>query len=288
MHKKHYNSRHPRKSPGALMSKIALAAVLIFIIGLAIHAFRQAKTDTATPGQTTSPQDLWQVTTPPDLPQQIINYTGFTVSFNPQAHLPNYVIWELTADEATADITTRNTAKFTADTTIPGCPTPDDYRDSGFDRGHICPAADMKWSQQAMDHCHYMTNITPQTHKLNSGPWKTLETNCRNWAIRDSAIIIISGPILTDHLTQHIGQTNITVPERFFKIIYAPYANPPRGIAFIMNNYDTTGGVQPTATTIDQVEQITGFDFFPTLPQQLQNQIESQSNYQQWQRLKTR
>lgn len=139
-----------------------------------------------------------------------------------------------------------------------------------------------------MDDCHIMTNIAPQTHKLNGGPWKTLESNCRKWALRDSALIIISGPILTDRLSRRIGTTGVIVPERYFKVVLAPYANPPRGIAFIMNNYDTTGGVQPTATTIDEVETITGFDFFAALPDEIENQVESQSNYQQWQRLKTR
>ncbi len=137
-------------------------------------------------------------------------------------------------------------------------------------------------------HRHIRQHPSPQTHKLNGGPWKTLESNCRKWALRDSALIIISGPILTDRLSRRIGTTGVIVPERYFKVVLAPYANPPRGIAFIMNNYDTTGGVQPTATTIDEVETITGFDFFAALPDEIENQVESQSNYQQWQRLKTR
>lgn len=289
MSKRYKHTRHPRKSQGALIAKIALAAIIL--IGLALYASRniQPQNDQTTNRQTMPGQaQLWKITTPPDLLEIMAHYTGFTVSFNPDMHVPNYVIWELTANEAQADSVTRSGAKFTCDYSIEGCPDTYDYRNSGFDRGHMCPAADMKWSRQAMDDCHIMTNIAPQTHKLHGGPWKTLESNCRKWALRDSALIIISGPILTDRLSRRIGTTGVIVPERYFKVVLAPYANPPRGIAFIMNNYDTTGGVQPTATTIDEVETITGFDFFAALPDEIENQVESQSNYQQWQRLKTR
>ncbi len=286
MTRRYNRSRRPRKSQGALISKIAFAAVVIFLAALAIYAGKRIQSESETTTGVYNSDSLLAVVTPPDLPALTVDYEGFTVSFNTRMHVPNYVAWELTADEAAATEVTRNSAKFRQDTAVDGCPTTDDYRNSSFDRGHMCPAADMKWSRKAMDDCHYLTNIAPQTHKLNGGPWQTVEANCRKWAERDSALIIICGPILTDRLTSTIGDNGVIVPERFFKVVYAPYANPPRGIAFILNNFDTTGGAQAGATTIDEVEAITGFDFFSALPDDIENKIESESNYQLWQRLK--
>ena len=224
--------------------------------------------------------ELMKVTLPEQTPNQQITYTGFTVGFNPEHHIPNYVAWELLRSETTGPVPREK--KFTQDTEVPSCPTPDDYRNSGFDRGHMCPAGDMKWDRDAMQACFKLTNICPQAKQLNSGTWAKLEDKCRQWAQRDSALIIICGPILSDRLTRTIGATQVTVPDRFFKIVFAPYANPPRAIAFIMPNAQVPGGMQATVTTVDNIEAITGIDFFPALPYQLENLVEAQESFPQW------
>ncbi len=198
--------------------------------------------------------------------------------------MPNYVAWELTADETYGE--TPRKSIFKPDNDIPGTPLLDDYRKSGFDRGHMAPAADMKWSADAMDDSHYLTNICPQDHSINGGCWSTLENKCRQWARRDSAIIIITGPILTDEITRTIGKSEIAVPERFFKVILSPYVNPPRAIAFIMPNTPTRDGIQTMATNVDQIEQITGFDFFSCLPDEIENEVEQQAKYNDFDRRK--
>lgn len=260
---------------------IAAIALVIFIAWRTTAAGQDRKTCHDTPAEA-----LLQVAVPDSVKAQILNYTGFTVSFNKDFHQPNYVAWELTADETNGSIS-RNT-DFASDPDAKGCPTLADYRRSGFDRGHMIPAADVKWSREAMIQSHFLTNISPQDHRLNAGAWATLESNCRTWARRDSAIIIITGPILTDRLPRSIGSDNsIPVPERFFKVVLSPFSAPPRGIAFIMNNGNVKGGVQTTATTIDNVETITGFDFFSALPDEIENEVEQQCEYHIWQR-KTR
>ena len=173
-------------------------------------------------------------------------------------------------------------AALNADPDIDGCAQLADYRRSGYTRGHMAPAADMRWSQQAMDACFLLTNMSPQDNSLNSGAWGRLEERSRAWAARDSAITIICGPVLTDRLTRTIGKSRIPVPERYFKVIIAPFANPPRGIGFIMPNAKVEGGMAAAATTIDEIEAITGFDFFSTLPDHIENTIEAQSNLPQW------
>ena len=121
---------------------------------------------------------LEKVILPDDLPSITKQYTGFSLSFNKVWHVPNYVAWELTADETYGE--TPRKSIFKPDNDIPGTPLLDDYRKSGFDRGHMAPAADMKWSADAMDDSHYLTNICPQDHSINGGCWSTLENNVAN------------------------------------------------------------------------------------------------------------
>lgn len=288
-------ARRPRSRRSKTnISRLALIVVAIIIGVVIVNGAQKCSRDknTAIPNAATADAasadigsgDLCRVILPEGTPDVTLDYEGFRVGFNPDRHVANYVAWELTADEVRASESSRSEARFAADPRVPSSATPDDYRKSGFDRGHMAPAADFKWSKLSMDHCHLMTNIVPQTHTLNAGPWKTVEENSRNWALRDSAIIIICGPVLTDRLTRTIGTTGVVVPERFYKVILAPYANPPRGIGFVMSNYDQTGGAQATATTIDEVESITGIDFFSELPDEVEDAVEAQNEYNRWQR----
>ncbi len=227
---------------------------------------------------------LEDVKTGKEVPVQIVRYPGFTVNFNKYCHMPNYVVWELTADEV--DGPEQRLSKFFEDKSVEGCATLADYKKSGFSRGHMAPAADMKWSAEAMRASHNLSNVCPQQSVMNSGAWSTLEGNCRAWALRDSALVIIAGPVLTDRMPRHIGPSRVPVPERFFKVVLAPYVDPPRGIGFVMPNARVEGGVQACAMTIDEVEDITGLDFFGALLDDIENEVESHASYPLWQTLK--
>lgn len=261
-------------NPVAIIPVVVVAA----LVGLIIYANNRPKSREITPDQLE--YSLLQVTTPADLDQQLLEYTGMLISFNPSRHIPNWVSWELTADKAKGDEPRTNS--FMADPSVPGSADPKDYRHSGFDRGHMAPAGDMKWSDQAMKESFFMTNICPQDNKLNTGAWRKLEESCRRWAVRDSAIVIVCGPIPTDPVDMKIGTNQVWVPRRFFKAMISPYTNPPRGIAFIMPNTYIKGGIQNSAVSIDEVERITGYDLFPALPDDVENAIESQCNFNQW------
>lgn len=217
--------------------------------------------------------------TNPGVESQLIEYEGFTVDFNKDLHIPNWVSWELTAPEVTG---TNDWNKFMPDENIDGSAFPADYTGSGYDRGHMAPRADMKWSKESVRQCYYMTNMCPQAHSLNAGTWKKLETKCRDWAEIDSAIVIICGPVLSPQPDEFIGKSQVAVPKAYFKVVAAPYANPPRAIAFIMNNGKVDGGMQAAAVTVDSVEAITGHDFFSQLPDSIENAIESQCRFHWW------
>lgn len=225
---------------------------------------------------------LLNVDIPSSLVSQVKDYEGFRVSFNKENHTPNWVAWELLASETDGDVGRYN--NFWTDNEIDGCPSTYDYRNSGYDRGHLCPAADQKWSREAMEQCFSLANICPQDHSLNTGAWKTLEGKERLWAQRDSAIIIISGPIYADTDKTRIGTAGVRVPGAFFKILAAPYLDNPRGIAFVYPNMTAPGNMENYVMTIDDVEQLTGFDFLSALPDDIENEIESKSSFKEWNR----
>ena len=227
---------------------------------------------------------LDSITIRANLPHQLKDYTGFTVSFNKENHTPNYVVWELLGSEIKNDVDRSD--YFWQDPDIDGCPAHSDYTHSGYDRGHMCPAADQKWSLQAMEDCFVMANMCPQDHDLNAGAWLTLETKERQWAQRDSCIMIVAGPIYTDSDTDRIGQIGVRVPSAFFKAFLAPYVKTPRAIAFVYPNMTSPGNMEQYAMSIDDLESLIGFDLFPTLPDEIEDVVEAEFSFTEWNRSK--
>lgn len=225
---------------------------------------------------------LENVTIPKGLASQIKDYTGFTLSFNKDNRTPNYVAWELLGTEVSNEVS--RTDNFWQDDEITNCTKHSDYTGSGYDRGHMCPAADQKWSSAAMNDCFVMANMCPQLHDLNAGAWETLESKERTWAKRDSAVMIIAGPIYTDDDNKYIEKSKVRVPGAFFKVLLAPYLDEPRGIAFVYPHMKCPGNMQDYATTIDEVEKITGFDFFTSLPDDIEKKVESTFSFTDWNR----
>ena len=221
---------------------------------------------------------LLEVKAPEELSEQFIEYKGFNLSFNTQFRIPNYVVYELTLQESKGD---ESRAKsFAKDETVDRCPEPYEYTRSGYDRGHMAPAADMKWDYDAMHNSFYMTNICPQKHSLNSGGWKRLEEKIRDWVVKDSALIIVTGPIITENM-ETIGD-GIAVPTKFFKAILAPFSNPHKAIGFIYKNEGGQKKIKDQAVSIDEIEQQTGLDLFFNLPDDIENKLEKSCNFQQW------
>lgn len=232
------------------------------------------------PVATASGEEMLAVATNPQLPGIDVAYEGMILSFNPMMHVPNWVSWELTADETSGHAERYD--KFMTDESVEGCAEPWDYSYSGYDRGHMAPAGDMKWSDEAMRHTFYLTNICPQMKSLNTGAWKRLEEKCRQWAKADSAILIVCGPVLTDSIREYIGDSRVAVPERFFKVVLSPYTNPVRGIGFIMENGRVEGGMQRAAVSINEVERVTGHDFFAWLPDDIEKKAEAECDFPYW------
>lgn len=233
----------------------------------------------ASDGSTDSGQWI-DVALPASVKSEMKGYTGFLLSFNSDNHTPNWVGWELLSGETDGSVA--RAKKFWTDTEMSGAPDDSDYRRSGYDRGHMCPAADQKWSTSAMYDSFVTTNICPQDHKLNTGAWKTLENKERLWAQRDGKLLIIAGPIYGESDIQRIGATGVRVPGAFFKVLVAPDVEKPRGIAFVYPNSHAPGNMQNYSMSIDELEELTGYDFFPSMPDDLENEIESTASFKTW------
>lgn len=207
---------------------------------------------------------------------------GYTCSYNPLTHQPNYVSWSLTPAKLTG--TYKRSSQFYEDPEL----TDEqksylaDYYNSGYDRGHMCPAADNKWSPTAMIESFYLSNMCPQTHTLNAGDWERLESACRRWVEQqDVTLYITCGPIFEGTARRRINR-RVPVPEKFFKAIVCIDQGQERGIAFIYENGTQSRPMEQYACTIDEVERITGYNLFANLPAALQKEIEKQADLEAW------
>ena len=214
-------------------------------------------------------------------PEQIIEHIGYTVSYNPTWLVPNWVAYELTAVETGGEQERSN--HFKPDPLVEGDPVvTSDYSKSGYDRGHMAPAADMKWSEQAMRESFYMTNICPQLHNLNAGDWKDLEEMARSWAQQYGNIYIACGPIVEAEYPT-IGKTHtIAVPAAFYKVFLRQTNKGWTSIGFIMPNQAGNRPLMTYMLTVDEVEAQTGMDFFYNLPDSIEAQVESDYNISDW------
>ncbi len=277
------NRRKNKQSYDKAVIWIVIAGVILSAAW--IYASYHKTTEAATPVEARaipadSSQKLYMTVIPSGLPSQIKEYDGFTVNFNKDNHTANWVGWELTAGHTDGTQTRSN--NFWCDSEVKGCPDVSDYKRSGYDRGHIFPAAEAKYSQQAMYDCFTFANMTPQAHRLNSGAWKTLEDKERIWARRDKRLIIVAGPIYQKGDTQTIGAIKVRVPSGFFKVLLAPDLDSPRAIGFVYPNDYAPGNMQNYSMTVREVEQITGLDFFSALPDDIENTIESTTSFKEW------
>ena len=214
--------------------------------------------------------------------EQILKREGYTVSYNSSTMQPNWVAWALTYDRTTGSVK-RSDYKFTADDDVPSPRAEDtDYRSSGYDRGHMCPAGDNKFSEEAMRQSFLFSNICPQAPSLNRGDWNEMEIACRKWAKQMGTIYVVCGPIFYKNSThKSIGKHKVPVPEAFFKVLLCTEGTP-KAIGFIYKNEDGNRPKGDYVNTVDEVERITGIDFFPSLPDNIEKKVEAKCNLDDW------
>ena len=214
--------------------------------------------------------------------EQIIRHEGYTVSYNSDYRIANWVAYELTSKEAKSKKATRSN-KFVPDPLVKGATAlNEDYTRTGYDRGHLAPAGDMKWSMKAMRESFYLSNICPQDPDLNRGIWKELEEQIRLWASENGSLLVVTGPIITDDL-RRLGKNRVGIPKRFFKVVCTQTAGRPEGVGFLFDNRDYGDtSLRSMMIPIDSVESVTGIDFFPSLPDSIERPMEASVNKSCW------
>lgn len=210
----------------------------------------------------------------------ILQRKSYVVSYNPDLKIPNWVAWHLTAEHTGGDVKRFNGYLEDEDVPTPRA-TQEDYKGNGWSHGHMCPAGDNKWDREAMRETFLLTNICPQDRSLNSGLWNRIEMDCRKWAQKYGVVYIVCGPVLYNREHETIGVNKVVVPEAFFKVILC-LQGTPKAIGFVVKNNAGTKKRDQYVNTVDEVERITGYDFFPALPDDIENEVEAHASIDDW------
>lgn len=210
----------------------------------------------------------------------IIKRIAYTLSFNEQHEQAEWVAYTLSKSEVLGKAKRKDNFKSDGDIETESASL-SDYKGSGYDRGHLAPAADMSKNQRIMDESFYMSNMSPQEPSFNRGIWKKLEEQVRDWVLEDTLLYVVTGPALREGL-KTIGENEVSVPEYYYKVI-ADFSEPElKCIAFLMPNEKSNESIYNYVVSVDSLEKLTGLDFYPLLPDAIENQLEQDNSWIKW------
>jgi len=215
--------------------------------------------------------------------EEIVQHIGYTVSYNHKTLLPNWVAYELTDEETRGEL--RGKESFQWDPDLKGVqPNREDYKnDQEWDRGHMAPKADMKWSTEAYEQSYYLTNICPQNRKFNAGDWAATERMGRRIAQQYGSVYIVCGPIVGDNVNGSLSEKHIIIPDKFFKaFLIKKEDNTYSTLAFIMNNSPEKQNLKASSMSVNRLENLIGMDLFCNLPRKVQDDVEGNIVYKDW------
>lgn len=199
--------------------------------------------------------------------EDIVVHLGYTASYNHTTLTPNWVAWELTAEEL-SDAYDFN-CPFSRDPNVDNPKASrEDYANSGWDKGHMAPRADMKWSAQALEESYYFTNVCPQDHEMNSQAWRKIEELTRRLAKRYGSVYVVCGPVQSTGRYGTIGKAGVQVPDAFFKALAVQTHGGFVTVGFLVENNKQDGSPKRYAVTVDSVEAVIGRNLFPSLPEE--------------------
>lgn len=214
--------------------------------------------------------------------EQVIDHIGYTTSYNSNTLNPNWVAYELTSWELQGESTGKNS--FCWDPLVKGRKSNrEDYKNNlDWDKGHMAPKADMKWSIQAYEESFYLSNICPQNHQLNAGDWLKTENLARRIAEEYKKIYIVCGPVFKDRKFGTLGENNVWIPDGFFKALLVFSGTTYESIGFYMSNEPQKNNLRTYVTTVDDIEKLISRDLFISLEDKLEDVVEGRVNYSFW------
>ncbi|SMO89187.1 endonuclease G [Saccharicrinis carchari] len=209
---------------------------------------------------------------------QIAEHTYYTLCYSEQHEQAIWVYYKLTPELVNGS--EKRTDDFRPDPKVStGSATLTDYKGSGYHRGHLCPAGSMDMNRTSMSESFFLSNMSPQAPSFNTGRWKMLESQVRKWTNQYQNLVVATGPVFKDNIG-HIGTNQVTVPGYYYKVVYCP--SKQKMIAFVMPNKKLFQPIAAYVKTVDQVEALTGIDFFQGMEDSLEDKLEATSDISAW------
>lgn len=211
---------------------------------------------------------------------QIVHHKGYSLSYNEAYEQAEWVAYELKKSHLSR--TNFKRPYFEIDQAVKtGAAHWRNYKKSGYDKGHLCPAGDRRYSQEAHDETFLTSNISPQDHDFNAGIWNTLEQKVRYWANKYDGVFVVTGGVLQPGL-KHIGNEKVAVPKQFYKVLIDMNSGQPKMIAFLIPHNNSNKPLYDFVVSVDSIETLTGIDFFPELDDAIEAKLEASSSYKGW------
>lgn len=286
-----FRSNHAKGDRGSsgMITKVGIFSLILGVLYMVFNKFSGSNTDETefvikedVPDlETTETKEIYYL--PTSTTGDIVTHRYYALSYSEEHELPEWVSYELTRERLRTKWVDR-TNDFRADPKVKSrSATPQDYKRSGYDRGHLAPAADMAFSEDAMSESFYMSNMSPQVRGFNVGVWRELEELTRDWAKKFRHLYVVSGPILNKPYIDWIGENEVAVPHAFYKVLLDLSEPELKGIAWVIPNEVTEMPLTKYATTIDEVEDLTGINFFSELmDEKLEAELEGNFDNDLW------
>lgn len=211
---------------------------------------------------------------------QVIHHEFYSLSYDENHEQAEWVAYELKKNHLSRN--DHNRPYFEIDKAVKTKAAHwKNYKNSGYSRGHLCPAGDRRFSKAAYEETFLTSNITPQKQDFNAGIWNTLEQKVRYWAKKFDGVYVVTGGILTEDLPT-IGKERVSVPKYFYKIILDNQDGEMKAIAFLVPHEETSVSIYKFVTTVDHIEALTGVDFFPNIDDAKEAVLEASSDVKVW------
>ena len=266
------------------MYKRALYSITAIIIVLCVYAYEhflveEEKTEVVTEGKVVK-NDTNEYFLPTSTTGQIIHHQGYSLSYSEPHEQAEWVAYELKKSHLSN--TNHKRPYFEIDKAVKtGAASWRNYKNSGYDRGHLCPAGDRRYTKFVHDETFLTSNISPQEHQFNSGIWNTLEQKVRYWASKYDGVFVVTGGVLKGNM-KTIGNEKVSVPNQFYKVLIDNNTGKTKMIAFLMPHKDSNKPLYEFVVSVDEIEKLTGIDFFSELEDSLENKLEASSSYKNW------
>jgi len=217
---------------------------------------------------------------PTSTTKQMVKHDYYTLSYNEKYEQAEWVAYELKKSYVRSSNFDR--PYFIEDPKVKtGSADWRNYKKSGYDKGHLCPAGDMEFAINAYNDTFFTSNISPQKHEFNGGVWNRLEQKVRYWATKYDGVYVITAGVLQPNL-KTIGQEKVLVPNYFYKILLDNSNGQYKMIAFLVPNAKSNKPLYEFVVSVDSIEKMTGIDFFPKLDDKTENRLEKNSDYKAW------